>query len=95
MSRDYPSGFAGGYISERYPQLGMQVITADITVHVAPGQTLEMPVPADTLAIWATETDQSGTIKQVIPIPVPADLQLKYLTPSEGTTPNEPRMSGR
>ena len=90
---DYPSGFAMGYISKRYPQLGMQDISTDITVHVAPGQTLQMPVPADTLAIWATETDQSGTIKQVIQIPVPADMQLKYLTPSEGTTPNEPRMS--
>ena len=88
---DYPSGFAGGYISERYPQLGMQDITANITVHVAPGQTLQMPVPPDTLAIWSTETDQTGAIKQVIPIPVPADLQLKYLTPAEGTTPNEPR----
>src|SRR5664280_1302732 len=90
---DYPSGFAGGYITERYPQLGMQDIVSDITVHVAPGQTLEMPVPADTLAIWATETDQTGTIKQVIAIPVPADKQLKYLTPAEGTTPNEPRHS--
>jgi hypothetical protein len=88
---DYPSGFAGGYITERYPQLGMQDIVADITVHVAPGQTLQMPVPANTLAIWATETDATGTIKQVIPIPVPADMQLKYLTPAEGTTPNEPR----
>jgi len=88
---DYPSGFAGGYISERYPQLGMQDITADITVHVSPGQTLQMPVPPDTLAIWSTETDQTGAIKQVIPIPVPADMQLKYLTPAEGTTPNEPR----
>jgi hypothetical protein len=88
---DYPSGFAGGYISERYPQLGMQDIVSDITVHVAPGQTLTMPVPQDTLAIWATETTQDGTIKQVIEIPVPADGQLKYLTPAEGTTPNEPR----
>ena len=51
---DYPSGFAGGYITERYPQLGMQDIVSDITVHVAPGQTLQMPVPPDTLAIWAT-----------------------------------------
>jgi hypothetical protein len=88
---DYPSGFAGGYITERYPQLGMQDIVSDITVHVAPGQTLQMPVPADTLAIWAAETDATGTIKQVIAIPVPADKQLKYLTPAEGTTPNEPR----
>jgi hypothetical protein len=90
---NYPSGFAGGYIQQRYPELGMQDITADITVHVAPGQTLQMPVPPDTLAIWSTETDQTGAIKQVIPIPVPADLQLKYLTPAEGTTPNEPRYS--
>ena len=90
---DYPSGFAGGYITERYPQLGMQDIVADITVHVAPGQTLQMPVPADTLAIWATETDAQGAIEKVIPIPVPADMQLKYLTPAEGTTPNEPRHS--
>jgi hypothetical protein len=37
---DYPSGFAGGYISERYPELGMQDIVSDITVRVAPGQTL-------------------------------------------------------
>jgi len=90
---DYPSGFAGGYISERYPQLGMQDIVSDITVHVAPGQTLTMPVPPDTLAIWATETDANQQIEKVIPIPVPADMQLKYQAPNEGTTPNEPRHS--
>jgi hypothetical protein len=87
---DYPSGFAGGYISERYPQLGMQDIVADIEVRVQPGQTLAMPVPPDTLAILAIETDTSQKIKQVIPIPVPADLQLKWLTPAEGSTPREP-----
>jgi hypothetical protein len=87
---DYPSGFAGGYISERYPQLGMQDIVADIQVRVQPGQTLTMPVPPDTLAIMAIETDTSQQIKQVIPIPVPADLQLKWLTPAEGSTPREP-----
>ena len=87
---DYPSGFAGGYISERYPQLGMQDIVADIQVRVQPGQTLTMPVPPDTLAIMAIETDRSKQIKQVIPIPVPADLQLKWLTPAEGSTPREP-----
>lgn len=90
---DYPSGFAGGYITERYPQLGMQDIVSDITVHVAPGQTLQMPIPSDTLAIWATEMDAQGAVEKVIPIPIPADLQLKYLTPAEGTTPNEPRHS--
>jgi hypothetical protein len=88
---DYPSGFAGGYITERYPQLGMQDIVSDITVHVAPGQTLQMPIPPDTLAIWATETDQAGVIEKVIPIPIAADMQLKYQAPNEGTTPNEPR----
>jgi len=88
---DYPSGFAGGYISERYPQLGMQDIVADIRVSVQPGQTLTMPVPADTLAIMALESDMNQQIKQAIPIPVPADMQLKWLTPAEGTTPREPR----
>ena len=90
---DYPSGFAGGYISERYPELGMQDIIADITVHVAPGQTLTMPVPSNTLAIMALESDANQQVEKVIPIPVPADLQLKYLTPAEGSTPNEPRHS--
>jgi hypothetical protein len=87
---DYPSGFAGGYISERYPQLGMQDIVADIQVRVQPGQTLTMPVPPDTLAIMAIETDRNKQIKQVIPITVPADFQLKWLTPAEGSTPREP-----
>jgi len=87
---DYPSGFAGGYITERYPEQGMQDIVADIQVRVQPGQTLTMPVPPDTLAIIAIETDTSQQIKQVIPIPVPKDLQLKWLTPNEGSTPREP-----
>src|ERR1700679_211094 len=90
---DYPSGFAGGYISERYPELGMQDIVADIDVHVAPGQTLTMPVPSDTLAIMALESDVSQTVQKVIPIPLPTDMQLKWTVPNEGSTPNEPRMS--
>ncbi len=73
---NYPSGFAGGYIQERYPQLGMQVMTADISVRVVTGQVLDMPVPPDTLAIWAAENN--GT---VVPIPIPADGQLKYQAP--------------
>ena len=35
---DYPSGFAGGYISERYPQLGMQDIVADIRCAFSPAR---------------------------------------------------------
>jgi hypothetical protein len=73
---NYPSGFAGGYIQDRYPQLGMQVMTADISVRVVTGQTLDMPVPPDTLAIWAAENN--GT---VAPIPIPADGKLKYQAP--------------
>jgi hypothetical protein len=88
---DYPSGFAGGNISRQVPQLGMQGIVADIRVHVVPGQTLTMPVPADTLGIMALKTTPDTTLVSVTPIPVPANLQLKWVTPAEGSTPNEPR----
>ena len=87
---DYPSGFAGGKIRQQYPQLGMQGILADIRVRVAPGQTLTMPVPSDTLGIMATETARDGTLHNVVPIPVPANGQLKWTVPNEGSTPNEP-----
>ena len=46
---DYPSGFAGGKISEEYPQLAMQGIVADTRIGVAPGQTIALPAPPDTL----------------------------------------------
>ena len=88
---DYPSGFAGGNISRQYPQLGMQGMVADIRVHVVPGQTLTMPVPPDTLAIMALKTSPDQTLEGVIPIAVPSNLQLKWITPAEGSTPNEPR----
>ena len=90
---DYPSGFAGGKIRQQYPQLGMQGIVADIRVRVAPGQTLTMPVPSDTLGIMATETARDGTLHNVVPIPVPANSQLKWTVPNEGSTPNEPGYS--
>ncbi len=65
---DYPSGFAGGKISKLYPQLGMQGIVADIRVHVMPGQTLQMPVPPDTLAIMALKSsdNRAGREPQVV-----------------------------
>jgi hypothetical protein len=88
---DYPSGFAGGKISKLYPQLGMQGIVADIHVHVVPGQTLTMPVPPDTLAIMALKTSPDQTLQGVVPVAVPANLQLKWTVPNEGSTPNEPR----
>jgi hypothetical protein len=90
---DYPSGFAGGKISKLYPQLGMQGMVADIRVHVAPGQTLTMPSPPETLAIFATKTSPDQGLQGVVPIPVPANGQLKWIVPAQGSTPNEPRLS--
>jgi hypothetical protein len=90
---DYPSGFAGGNISRQYPQLGMQGIVADIRVHVVPGQTLTMSAPPDTLAIFATKTFQDQKIEGVIAIPVPANGQLRWIVPAQGSTPNEPRLT--
>jgi hypothetical protein len=90
---DYPSGFAGGNISKQVPQLGMQGIVADIRVRVVPGQTLTMPAPSDTLGIFALKLATDQQVRGVVPIPVPADGQLKWIVPNEGTTPNEPRYS--
>ena len=87
---DYPSGFAGGKMIQQYPQLCMQGIVADIHVRVAPGQRFSMPVPPDTLGIMALETTRDQQLRNVIPIPIPADGQLKWIVPNEGTTPNEP-----
>jgi hypothetical protein len=87
---NYPSGFAGGYIQQRYPDLTMQVMTADITLRGDQGQTVTMPVPPDTLAIWAAETTPTGEVLKVTPLPLPADGQLKWVAPStEGTTADE------
>jgi hypothetical protein len=61
---DYPSGFAGGKISELYPQLTMQGLDADIRINVMPGQTLTMPTPPDTLAAVAVFA-QTGAVLNV------------------------------
>jgi hypothetical protein len=71
----YPSGFAGGKISEEYPQLTMQGIVADTRISVAPGQTISLPAPPDTLgALTLTQPrpapgtqPQDGTA-EVLPI---------------------------
>ena len=90
---DYPSGFAGGGITKNFPQLGMQGMVADIRVRVVPGQTLTMPAPSDTLGIFALKLATDLQVRGVVPIPVPANGQLKWVVPNEGTTPNEPRYS--
>ena len=87
---DYPSGFAGGNMIKLYPQLCMQAIVADMRIRVAPGQRLSVPVPSDTLAVMALETTRDQELRNVIQIPLPADGQLKWIVPNEGSTPNEP-----
>ena len=63
---DYPSGFAGGKVSQEYPQLTMQGIDADIRIKVMPGQTLTMPTPPDTLAALAVF--ESPSVVQQVPV---------------------------
>jgi hypothetical protein len=89
---DYPSGFAGGKISQLYPQLGQQGIVADIKVRVQSGQTLTLPMPPGTLAIMVLETTYPDhQLHKVVPIPLPSSGEFKWTVPNEGTTPNEPR----
>jgi hypothetical protein len=49
----YPDGMAGGMIHQLHPELGMQAIVADAHYVVPAGQTLTIPVPADTLGALA------------------------------------------
>jgi hypothetical protein len=84
----YPSGFAGGKISEQYPQLTMQGIVADTHISVAPGQAISVPVLPDTLGVLAVTLPrtfpgaqpQAGTAK-VLPI---GGGQVKWTAPPEG-----------
>ena len=61
---DYPSGFAGGLVSERYPELTMQGLDADVRINVMPGQTLTMQTPTGTLAALAVFAS-TGTVQPV------------------------------
>jgi hypothetical protein len=63
---DYPSGFAGGKVSEEVPQLTMQALDADIRISVMPGQTLKMPTPPDTLGALAVFASTGTT--EIVPI---------------------------
>jgi hypothetical protein len=75
----YPSGFAGGKISADYPQLTMQGIVADTRISLAPGQTLSLPAPPDTLGVLAVNVT-AGT-SEVLPI---RSGQIKWTAPPEG-----------
>jgi hypothetical protein len=63
---DYPSGFAGGKVSQEYPQLTMQGIDADLRIRVMPGQTISMPTPPDVLGALAVF--ESPSVVQQVPI---------------------------
>jgi hypothetical protein len=84
----YPDGFAGGLISRDYPQLGMQGIVGDAHVTVAAGQTLDIPLPTDTLGIVANPRATATTPTADAPagkeFPVPADGNFKYTVPRGG-----------
>jgi hypothetical protein len=86
----YPDGFAGGLISRDYPQLGMQGILVDARCTVAAGQTLDLPLPVDTLGILAYQRPEPAapaadaaapTVKE---FPLPADGSFKYTAPRGG-----------
>ena len=86
----YPSGFAGGQISEDYPQLRMQGIVADIRISVAPGQTISMPAPPDTLAATIVSSAGGGGRGAANPAPSTseplaiADGRIVWTAPPEG-----------
>jgi hypothetical protein len=86
----YPDGFAGGMISRDYPKLCMQGIVADAHVTVAAGQTLDIPLPPDTLGILANPRGGTAEPVEQAPtrpgtvLPVPADGKFKWTAPSGG-----------
>jgi hypothetical protein len=57
----YPSGFAGGAITNQYPQQRMKALVAVASVTVTGGNPVALNVSAQDLAAWATES-ASGTV---------------------------------
>jgi hypothetical protein len=84
---DYPSGFAGGKISKQYPQLGMQGIVADIRVRVRPARRSPCRRRRTLSESWREDVPGPAIAQGIIPIPVPANGQLKWTVPNEGSTP--------
>lgn len=86
----YPDGFAGGLISKDYPQLGMQGIVSDAHVTVAAGQTIEIPLPIDTLGIVANARPAvvppaaEAPAPEAKTFPLPTDGVFKYTVPRGG-----------
>ncbi len=86
----YPDGFAGGMISRDYPQLGMQGILIDARVAVAGGQTVDLPLPVDTLGIVAYPRSEPAAAPAEEPaaaakqFPLPTDGVFSYTAPRGG-----------
>ncbi|HVS69948.1 MAG TPA: glycosyl hydrolase [Phycisphaerae bacterium] len=102
----YPDGFAGGMISQQFPQLGMQGIIPDARYSIPAGQTVTIQLPPDTLGIISTqepaaEAPTPAPAQNPIEIPIPPDGHLKYTCPSGGGSldihfvgsPGDPRFS--
>jgi hypothetical protein len=58
----YPSGFAGGLITDKKPELRMQALTIAQTLTVKGGETLRQPVGPDTVAVTATSAGQTVAV---------------------------------
>ena len=82
----YPSGFAGGLIREKFPQLAMQGIVADTRVSLTAGQTLSIPLPPDTLGVYV----ENGSDHTTTVIPLPKDGPLTWTAPNTGSDPYSP-----
>jgi hypothetical protein len=88
----YPDGFAGGMISRDYPQLGMQGIIPDARCALSAGQTIDIPLPPDTLGVIATSGEMTpaaatdSTSRPGTELPVPADGKFKWTAPSGGAS---------
>ncbi len=80
----YPDGFAGGFISEQYPQLGMQGIVSDARVTVAAGQTLDIPLPSDTLGIVANPRPAAAAPAEAPAAEAPAPAVKQFPLPTDG-----------
>ena len=84
----YPDGLAGGLIRRDYPQLGMQGIVADARLSVAGGQSLDIPLPVDTLGILVNPLPgdlPSSTPAPIVNNPAPATAPVPAAVTSAGT----------
>jgi hypothetical protein len=74
----YPSGFAGGLISEKKPELRMQALAIAQMLPVKGGETLEQAVGPDTVA--ATATNAAG---ERLPVSI-ANGRIAWTAPASG-----------